>query len=154
MAKYRFILNGKEVEYEGNPTKTLLEVLREYFKLTGTKESCNKGECGACTVLINGEAVNSCLVPIPQVEGQEVVTIEGLSKNGQLDELQESFISEGAIQCGYCTPGFILSAKALLLKNKRPTREEIRKAISGNLCRCTGYTKIISAIEKACTKEG
>lgn len=152
MAKYSFILNGKRVEWEGSPTRTLLQVLREDFKLTGTKEGCGKGECGACTVLIDGEAVNSCLVLIPQVEGHEVLTIEGLSKDDQLDRLQESFISEGAIQCGYCTPGMILSAKALLLKNSKPSRAEIKKAISGNLCRCTGYTKIITAVEKACSE--
>lgn len=149
MEKYSFILNGEHVACDSRPNRTLLQVLRETFKLTGAKEGCGKGECGACTVLMNGEAVNSCLVLIPQVHGKEVLTIEGLAKNGCMDKLQEAFISEGAVQCGYCTPGMILSAKALLLKNNKPSEAEIKKAISGNLCRCTGYVKIVKAIKKA-----
>jgi len=142
-------VNGDLVQLTVTPTRTLLEILREELHLTGTKEGCGRGDCGACTVLMNGEAVNSCLILAPQVEGKEIITIEGLEKNGKLDPLQRAFISEGAIQCGFCTPGMIMSAKALLLKNTSPSREEIKRAISGNLCRCTGYVKIIRAIEKA-----
>ncbi len=144
-----FTLNGDHESITVNPNLTLLEVIRDVFGLTGTKEGCGHGECGACTVLLNGKAVNSCLVLISQVEGKEVTTIEGLSRDGSLDPLQASFIETGAIQCGYCTPGMILSAKSLLLKNGNPSDEEIKTAISGNLCRCTGYAKIIKAIKLA-----
>lgn len=147
--KYTFTVNGKQVTVTVRDTTTLLEILREHLGLTGTKEGCGKGECGACTVLMNGKAVNSCLVLVPQIEGQEVVTIEGLNSDSQGKLLQESFVSEGAVQCGFCTPGMIVSSKALLMKNENPTREEIREGLSGNLCRCTGYTKIIDAVEKA-----
>lgn len=122
-------------------------MLREDFNLTGTKSGCNVGECGACTVLINNEPANSCLVLAPQVEGASVTTIEGLGNGTQLDPLQAAFMEKGAVQCGFCTPGMIMSAKALLLKNLHPTEEEIRKAISGNLCRCTGYQQIVEAIQ-------
>lgn len=145
----KFVLNGEPQEITVEPNLTLLEVIREIFGLTGTKEGCGKGECGACTVLVDNTPVNSCLVLISQVEGKNVTTIEGLSSSGELDILQQKFIEEGAVQCGYCTPGMILSAKALLLQNNKPTEEEIRRAISGNLCRCTGYTKIIKAIKSA-----
>ncbi|HHW40642.1 MAG TPA: (2Fe-2S)-binding protein [Syntrophomonadaceae bacterium] len=144
-----FTLNGERQSITVNPNLTLLEVIRDIFELTGTKEGCGHGECGACTVLLNGKAVNSCLVLISQVEGKEVTTIEGLSKDGSVDPLQASFIEAGAIQCGYCTPGMIMSAKSLLLENSNPSVEEIKTAISGNLCRCTGYAKIIKAIQLA-----
>jgi carbon-monoxide dehydrogenase small subunit len=143
----RFTLNGERVAAEVEPWWTLLRVIRDHFGLTGTKEGCGYGECGACTVLMNGLAVNACLVLALQVEGKEVVTIEGLvSRDGELHPLQTAFIQKGAIQCGFCTPGMILSAKALLDKNGNPTEEEIKKAIVGNICRCTGYVKIIEAI--------
>lgn len=147
--KVKFKLNGEPKCIIVNPNLTLLEVIRDVFGLTGTKEGCGHGDCGACTVLLDGEAVNSCLILISQVEGKEVTTIEGLSKDGVLDPLQSSFIEAGAIQCGYCTPGMIMSAKSLLLKNSNPSDEEIKTAISGNLCRCTGYTKIKKAIQLA-----
>lgn len=142
-------VNGREVSADVPRTMTLLSFVRDVLGLTGTKEGCGKGECGACTVLLDGQAVNSCLVPAFQAHGREVTTIEGLAQDGELDAIQRHFVSEGAIQCGFCTPGMILSAKALLMRNSRPTRQEIREAISGNLCRCTGYVKIVNAIEKA-----
>lgn len=145
--KICFNLNGKEVTVMAPPDMTLLELLRERLDLTGTKKGCEIGECGACTVIVNKKAVNSCLVLVPQVEGAEVITVEGLSQNGELDPLQQSFIENHAIQCGFCTPGMLMSAKALLMNNPDPTKEEIMEAISGNLCRCTGYVQIIKAIE-------
>lgn len=145
-----FTLNGEKAQVEVEPWWTLLKVIRENFGLTGTKEGCGYGECGACTVLMDGVAVNSCLVLAAQVGGKEVLTIEGLlSQEGELHPLQKAFIQKGAIQCGFCTPGMILSAKALLDRNGKPTDEEIRKTIVGNLCRCTGYVKIIEAIRAA-----
>ena len=152
METYSLILNGKPVQFNAQITDTLSHVLRNILKLTGTKEGCGQGECGACTVLLNGKPVNSCIIYMPQVNGQEVTTIEGLAADGKLDPLQQSFIDHGAIQCGYCTPGMILAAKALLLENPAPTREEIKESISGNLCRCTGYKKIIDAIEEVASK--
>ena len=148
----RFKLNGKWVDVEVSPLKTLLEVLREDLNLTGTKEGCGKGECGACTVILDGKAVNSCLIPISQVDGKEVITIEGITKNNELHPIQKAFIEEGAIQCGFCTPGFVMSVKALLDKKKKPSDEEIKEAIEGNLCRCTGYVKILKAIKKLIQK--
>ena len=150
--KIEFTVNGKKVKLDIDPTMTLLQVLRERLYLTGTKEGCGEGECGACTVIIDGNAVNSCLVPVGQVHGQRVETIEGLSRDGKLHPLQEAFVTEGAVQCGFCTPGMIMSAKALLDKKKKPTTAEIKEAIAGNVCRCTGYTKIIEAIRKAAGK--
>lgn len=147
--KYSFIVNGKNVTVEASDTTTLLEILREHLGLTGTKEGCGKGECGACTVLLNGKAVNSCIIFVPQVEGQEVITIEGLNEDSQSKYIQEAFIDEGAVQCGFCTPGMVVSSKALLMKNTNPSKEDIREGLSGNLCRCTGYTKIINAVEEA-----
>ncbi|HHU31111.1 MAG: (2Fe-2S)-binding protein [Zhaonellaceae bacterium] len=147
--KICFNLNGREVTVMAPPDMTLLELLREKLDLTGTKKGCEIGECGACTVIINKKAVNSCMVLVPQVEGTEVITVEGLSQNGELDSLQQSFIKNHAIQCGFCTPGMLMSAKALLMNNPNPTKEEIKEAISGNLCRCTGYIQIIKAIASA-----
>ena len=139
----RFTLNGKRVDVTAPPLKRLLDVLREDLGLTGTKEGCGEGECGACTVLVDGLAVNACLVPFAQVAGQKVVTIEGLSGT---DRLQEAFVAEGGAQCGICTPGMILAAATLPKKAKLP---EIKEALAGNLCRCTGYTAIYRAVEKA-----
>ncbi len=144
----RFKLNGESIQVDVEPHLTLLQVLRNQFELTGTKEGCGMGECGACTVLIDGKAVNSCLFPILEVEGKSVTTIEGLMEaDGTLHPIQQSFIENGAVQCGFCTPGMVLSAKALLDENPKPTEEQIRLAISGNLCRCTGYLQIIQAIK-------
>lgn len=145
-------VNGRTVRAEVPATRTLLEFLREDLGLTGTKEGCGKGECGACTVLIDGKPVNSCLMLAYQADGKRVVTIEGLERDGSLHPIQEAFVTEGAVQCGFCTPGMIMSAKALLDANPSPTRDEIRQAISGNLCRCTGYAKIIRAIEAAAAR--
>ena len=149
MIKVKFKVNGEEREIVTEPTKTLLEILRDDLGLRGTKEGCGKGECGACTVIMDGKPVVSCLVLACQLAGCQITTIEGLSRDGKLDPVQEAFIEEGAVQCGFCTPGMILSAKALLMGNQNPTDEEIKEAISGNLCRCTGYIKIIKAIQKA-----
>lgn len=142
-------VNKKKYRLEINPADRLIDVLRNRLGLTGTKEGCGEGECGACTVLIDGQAVNSCLVLAYQARGKEITTIEALAGDGQLDNLQQAFIEQGAIQCGYCTPGMIMSAKALLLQNPHPTEEEIRTAIAGNLCRCTGYVNIIKAVQEA-----
>lgn len=144
-----FILNGKEVSMAVDPEMTLLSLLREELLLTGTKEGCGSGECGACTVLMDGAAVNSCLILAPQINGTEILTIEALEQDGKLDRLQQSFIDHHAVQCGFCTPGMLMSAKALLLKKPCPTREEIEIALSGNLCRCTGYQNIVAAVEGA-----
>jgi carbon-monoxide dehydrogenase small subunit len=129
--------------------RTLLDLLRDHLGLLGTKCGCEIGECGACTVLLDGEPVNSCLVLAPQIAGREVVTVEGLAQDGKLHPLQEAFLDHDAVHCGFCTPGMLLSAKALLDWNPRPTEKEIRTAVSGNLCRCTGYQQIVEAIEKA-----
>jgi len=145
--KLRFKVNGKYVEVEVPSHWTLLRLLRERLGLTGTKEGCGIGECGACTVLLDGVPVHACLLLAPKVEGRNVQTIEGLGSREALHPLQKSFIEHGAVQCGFCTPGMLVSAKALLERNSRPTREEIKEAISGHLCRCTGYHQIIEAIE-------
>jgi aerobic-type carbon monoxide dehydrogenase small subunit (CoxS/CutS family) len=143
-----FILNGEEVKVEVEPEWTLLYFLREVYGLIGTKEGCGYGECGACTVIINDKAINSCLYPVLEVEGKNVTTIEGLlSKDGELHPLQKAFIEEGAVQCGFCTPGMIMAAKALLDEKEKPTEDDIKESIAGNLCRCTGYVKIIDAIK-------
>ena len=150
--KISFKLNTKDVAVEIEPNKRLLDMLRDDFGLTSVKEGCGEGECGACTVLIDNEAVTSCTVLAPQVDGCEVMTVEGLSADGELDKLQETFVEKGAVQCGFCTPGMLLSAKSLLIKNPNPTREEIKTAVEGNLCRCTGYAKIVEAVEAATKK--
>ena len=147
-----FIINGSRKVLSVSPQTTLLQILREDLKLTGTKKGCEIGECGACTVIVDGNAVNSCLVLAPQVKGKKVLTVESLSKDNSLDLLQQSFIQNHAVQCGYCTPGMLMSAKALLMENPNPTELEIKKAISGNLCRCTGYVPIIKAIQEASQK--
>ena len=139
-------VNGRAYKVKVEPKRTLLQVIREDLKLTGTKSGCERGECGACTVLLDGLAVNSCLLPAMEADGKEVLTIEGLAQNGQLHPLQKEFIELGAIQCGFCTPGMILTAKALLERNPHPTEGEIRREIAGNYCRCTGYDKIVEAI--------
>jgi len=142
----KFSLNGASVEVSVPPHWTLLRLLREKLGLTGTKEGCGIGECGACTVLMDGAPVHACLVLTPKIEGREVQTIEGLGTRESLHPLQQSFIEHGAVQCGFCTPGMLMSSKALLEKNPHPTKEEVKEAISGNLCRCTGYHQIIEAI--------
>lgn len=147
-----FVLNGKNISMAVDPETTLLHLLREDLFLTGTKEGCDAGECGACTVLMDGIAVNSCLVLAPQINGTEIITIEALEQDGKLDRLQQSFIENHAVQCGFCTPGMLMSAKALLLKNPNPSQEEIKIALSGNLCRCTGYQNIVAAVEGAIEK--
>ncbi len=145
-------INGQPVEAAVEPNLTLLQLLREDLGLTGTKHGCGLGDCGACTVILDGQPVNSCLVLAIQANGKEVLTIEGLAENGKLHPIQQAFVDNGAIQCGFCTPGMILSAKALLDANPKPTEQEIRMAISGNLCRCTGYQKIVEAIGEAAEK--
>jgi len=142
----RFLLNGKPVRAFVKPNLTLLDLLRHDFKLTGTKKGCDRGDCGTCTVLLDEKPVNSCLILAPKVNGRKVTTIEGLGEPSRLDPLQESFVNFKAVQCGFCSPGMLLSAKALLNENPHPSREEVKRAISGNLCRCTGYTQIIDAI--------
>ena len=151
-AHLRFILNGEEVEVAFAPHKTLLEVLREDLALTGTKHGCELGECGVCTVLIDGQPILSCLALGLDMEGREVMTIEGMAAESRLHPLQETFADLGAAQCGYCTPGFLLTAKELLEKNPNPDREEIKEALAGNLCRCTGYIKIYEAVELAAAR--
>ena len=146
-------VNGENREVATETNKTLLEVLREDMDLTGTKHGCEVGECGTCTVLIDGAPVLSCLVLGVEVEGQEILTIEGLKERDKPHPLQKAFADLGAAQCGYCTPGVLLTAKALLEQNPRPSREEIRDALAGNLCRCTGYTKIVEAVEMVARKE-
>lgn len=149
MESLTMTLNGEEVTIEVRADALLLDVLRDELELTGTKEACGEGECGACTVLLDGKPVTSCLVPALKAQGRHVVTVEGLASGGELDPLQKAFIEYGAVQCGYCTPGMLMSARALLDTNPDPTEEEIREAISGNLCRCTGYVKIVEAIKAA-----
>ncbi len=139
-------VNHKPVSLEIDPNKRLLDMLREDLNLTSVKEGCSEGECGACTVIYNGEPITSCCVLAGQAEGADIVTLEGVSPDGKPDAVQQAFMESGAVQCGFCTPGMILSAEALLAKNPKPTEEEVKLAMSGNLCRCTGYAKIIEAV--------
>ena len=150
MPVIEFKLNGKNVSCDVCAKEVLVDTIRYSFRLTGTKKACGTGDCGTCTVLINGRAVRSCTYLTCMAAGKDITTIEGVAQeNGELHPLQQAFVDVGAIQCGYCTPGMILAAKALLIKNPHPTKEEIKRALSGNLCRCTGYTKIIKAVETA-----
>jgi len=148
----RMNLNGKDVQTEAAASATLAAVLRDGFNLTGTKIGCEEGECGACTVLVDGQPVNSCIYPALKADGRRVLTVEGLAQGDELHPLQRAFVEHGAVQCGYCTPGILLTAVALLEQNPHPTDAEIRRAISGNLCRCTGYLKIIEAIQTVAGK--
>src|SRR4030095_96694 len=150
----RFTINGIVKDIEAHPMKRLLDVLRDDLRLTGTKEGCGEGECGACSVIVDGEVINSCLAPVCQIHGSSVVTVEGLARDGRLDPLQHAFLECGGAQCGICTPGMLIAARALLESNAHPTRDEIKEAIAGNLCRCTGYTKIIEAIQQASLMDG
>ena len=144
--RIQFTINGEQVEVEAEPRETLLQVIRDKLSLTGSKEACGLGECGACTVLMNGTPVYSCLILAVEAEGKDILTVEGLAEGEKLHPLQEAFRDYGAVQCGFCTPGMLLTAKALLEENPRPTEEEVRTAIAGNICRCTGYVKIVEAI--------
>ena len=143
-----FQVNGHHHQVFVDPRETLLQILREKLRLTGTKRGCDIGQCGACTVLVNGKPTLSCLTLAVEVENKQIMTIEDLAQNGKLDPLQQAFIDEGAIQCGFCTPGMIMAAKALLNHNPHPVEEEIRRGLAGNLCRCTGYAKIVKAVLK------
>ena len=146
-------VNGMVHEVEARPTARLLDVLREQLGLTGTKEGCAEGECGACTVIVDGRAVNSCVMLAVQARGKEILTVEGLAPDGELDLLQQKFVEYGAVQCGYCTPGMLMSAKALLMGNPVPSEQDIRIALAGNLCRCTGYSAIVAAVKAASGQE-
>lgn len=145
----RLVVNGETYEVIVKASETLLDVLRDKLRLTGTKEGCDTGKCGACTVLIDGQAVRSCLTLAVSVEDKEITTIEGLAKGEELHPLQQAFIEHGALQCGFCTPGMILTAKAFLDENPTPTEDEVKEAIAGNICRCTGYSSIVEAIQEA-----
>jgi carbon-monoxide dehydrogenase small subunit len=147
-------VNGTDHRVDCPGNKTLLEVLREDLELTGTKQGCDQGECGACTVLIDGRPFRSCMILAVEAQGKEITTIEGLAKDGVLSYVQQAFVERQAIQCGFCSPGMILTATAFLEENPRPTKEEVVRAISGNICRCTGYTKIVDAIKYASEKKG
>lgn len=149
MVEINLTVNGKDYKLNIDENMRLLDLLRDELKLLGAKEGCGEGECGACTVIMDGKTINSCMVMAFQADGSNIITVEGLEENGEIHPIQQAFIDVGAVQCGYCTPGMILSVKALLDKNPHPTREEIREGISGNLCRCTGYNKIVDAAEKA-----
>jgi aerobic-type carbon monoxide dehydrogenase small subunit (CoxS/CutS family) len=152
--RIRINVNGSWVERETRPDRMLVDFIREDLGLTGTKKGCEEGECGACTILMNGKTVLSCLIPAVKADGAQILTVEGMAKEGKLHPLQEAFWEEGAVQCGYCTPGMLLSAKGLLDENPVPGVEEVKEAISGNLCRCTGYSKIVQAIHAASEKMG
>ena len=145
----KFVLNGELVSPDLDPSRRLIDILRENFFLTGAKEGCGEGECGSCTVLMDGLPVHSCLVLAGQLEGHEVLTVEGLAQNGELDLLQNAFVENNAVHCGFCTPGMIMSAKGLLMKNPDPSEAEIREALSGNICRCSDYRQIVMAVKDA-----
>jgi len=147
MKQVKLTVNGTSYELSVQPWEALVEVIRDNLGLTGTKEGCGLGECGACTVIMDGKTVNSCLVLAVEADGKQITTIEGLADGDKLHPIQEAFVEHGGLQCGFCTPGMIMSAKALLDENPNPTEEEIRRGIAGNLCRCTGYTKIIESIK-------
>ena len=149
-----FTINGEKISMDVEPNLTALRILRERLDLTGAKEGCGAGECGACTIIVDGLAMNSCLMLAPELDGKDIRTIEGLAQNGKLTDVQQAFIDHAALQCGYCTPGFIMSTTAMLEENPKPTREEIEISLSGNLCRCTGYKRIIEAIEDVIAKRG
>ncbi|MGM0578873.1 MAG: (2Fe-2S)-binding protein [Myxococcota bacterium] len=144
-----FRVNGDHVSWDGGPMARLLDVLREDLRLTGSKEGCGEGECGACTVLLDGQPVCACLVPVFQVDGREVVTVEGLADGPELDAVERAFVDEGGVQCGACTPGMVVNIRALLERNPKPTRADVRDLVSGTLCRCTGYERIFRAVEVA-----
>jgi carbon-monoxide dehydrogenase small subunit len=150
----QFKVNGEEYSVQVDTRRTLLEVLRETLGLTGTKEMCNKGDCGGCTVIMDGKPVLSCLILAIESQGRDIMTIEGLAKGYELHPIQKAFVDSGAIQCGYCTPGFIMSAKALLDKTPNPTEDEVKEGIANNICRCTGYVQIVEAIQKAAKAMG
>lgn len=152
MAELHTTINGEAIVMDVDPSLSLAQFLRDKLYLTGTKIGCGKGECGACTVIMNGKAVTSCIIPVMRAEGAAIETIEGLADGAKLHPLQESFIEQGAIQCGFCTPGMIMSAKALLDQNPSPTRDEVREALGGNICRCTGYVNIENAVSDAAEK--
>jgi aerobic carbon-monoxide dehydrogenase small subunit len=152
MKEIRITVNGKLYELSVRPHATLLEVIREDLGFTGTKEGCGVGECGACTVIMNGKTVNACLVLAPEADGKEITTIEGLAQGDKLDPIQQAFYEIGGLQCGFCTPGMIMSTKALLAETPEPTDQEIRKGLEGNFCRCTGYTKIFESVREASRK--
>jgi len=145
-------VNGQIYELEIQPWRTLLEVLRDHLGLTGTKQSCNEGHCGACTVIVDGQAINSCLMLAVEAQGKDILTVEGLSEGGKLHPIQDAFVSHGAVQCGFCSPGMIMATKAFLEHNPDPSDEEIKKALEGHLCRCTGYVQIIEAVRAASEK--
>jgi len=153
MSKIEFILNSKKVVYEGDLSRRLLDVLREDYELVGPKEGCGEGECGACAILFNGDIVNSCLLPMSNVIDSEIMTIEGYSTTKRYEVLEDAFKKNGAVQCGYCTPGMIIASESLLNKNSSPTEDEIKDGLAGNLCRCTGYNMIIDAIIDASKRE-
>ena len=154
MKQISITVNGKTHELQVKPWETLLEVIRDELGLTGTKEGCGIGECGACTVIMDGKTVNSCLVLAPEADGKEILTIEGLAQGDKLHPIQEAFMEQGGLQCGFCTPGVIISTKALLDENPKPNDEEMRRGLAGNFCRCTGYTKIFESVKAAAQKGG
>ena len=152
MKDIRLKVNGNEYELKVKPSTTLLDVIREDLGLIGAKEGCGEGECGACTVIMDGKAVNSCIMLAVQADGKDIITIEGLANGGDLHPIQQAFVEIGGLQCGFCTPGMVLSTKVLLDNNQNPTDEEIKKGLEGNFCRCTGYTKIIESVKAAAQK--
>lgn len=152
--KLQFTVNGLDRQIEAPPMKRLLDVLRDDLRLTGAKEGCGEGECGACSIILDSEVINSCLVPACQVNGSTIITVEGLADDGRLDPLQQAFLECGGAQCGICTPGMLIAARALLDQNSQPSRDQIKEAIAGNLCRCTGYVKIIDSISQAAKTTG